>query len=106
MTEPKLRKGGLAVITDPLADCRRPLTRSERAEWYRKWGGMGEDGESKLAPVSTYCEPDLSRTYVVLKARTTAQLNWGRSTGKLVLLCCTVTGEEFYVGREFVRAII
>lgn len=69
----------------------RKCTPDETAAWYAspESKGMGDDGETKLPPQSTYKAGDDTTPYRVVQARTKARRGWHDIAG-----CCTVVDAE------------
>ena len=73
---------GAVVCVRAKADIWRATTREEVEAWYASdlSKGMTDDGETKLAPQSTYREPD-GRTYTVVRARVSARRGYHTIAG-------------------------
>ena len=61
----------------------RPTTKAEQEAWYssEKAQGLTDDGETKLAPLSTYRDPEPGEVLRVVRARVAARQGYATISG-------------------------
>jgi hypothetical protein len=89
-------------------ESRRPITPEETATWYDSDAskGMTSAGETKLPPQSTHVLIHRDRVYQVLRARCRVRLGYGNPTPGLVKILCSESGEETYIKRQLLEAVV